>query len=268
MVREVMREVPPRRGNQNSRRVARRGVESGAGAGCSSRPTVSVGGWKSARSQSSRNVKSAQTRKMETTADVNIYLPMENREHPVLNDVLRRRLPPVARYASVSSHFRRRNRKAKKMLQEKGRPTSPIFRMQERVRKVKKSTTIIVDSGVSCHMTGDSDLVHDKTPCSVVVETASGERLSATMKGFIRIQGTHGVISVRDVVLVPGLAATVLSVSKLNQKGCVLKFDEHGCSVSRGGRHMFNAPEKHGMYQVEGILALMVEKSYGVQEVL
>jgi transposase InsO family protein len=90
---------------------------------------------------------------------------------------------------------------------------------------------VILDSGASSHMTGDSSKVVNKRPYRVDVFLADGSMTQSTHMGsiqvkvFDRLTRMHYFLKLKDCLLVPGFRSTLWSVSAFNAQGHVLTFD-------------------------------------------
>lgn len=98
-----------------------------------------------------------------------------------------------------------------------------------------------LDSGASVHMTGNSgnlDWSDDIEEQKVVL--ADGKSLLTTKSGGKRIQAGNGTggtieISLKNVIVVDGLAVNLVSVQAITKKGYDVGFDGRSCSISKDG---------------------------------
>lgn len=96
----------------------------------------------------------------------------------------------------------------------------------------------LLDSGASSHMTADREDFDDyrelQAPLNITV--ASGHRLPARGVGSVKFSFDTGrVVSLRDVLHVPGLDRKLVSVNALTAKGAQVQFQNDGCDITFGG---------------------------------
>lgn len=77
----------------------------------------------------------------------------------------------------------------------------------------------VIDSGVSRHMTPDESIFVTKRDINTTITVVNGEMLKARIIEDVRIDLGGQMVNMRDVLLVPGLDANLLSMSALNRKG-------------------------------------------------
>ena len=96
----------------------------------------------------------------------------------------------------------------------------------------------IVDSGATCHMSNNKDLFVKlrelETPLEVTL--GDGRSLEGTAEGTVKLEtllpdGTTRTCRLDNVLLVPKLSYSLLSVSKASSAGKVTKFDKSGCEI-------------------------------------
>lgn len=88
-----------------------------------------------------------------------------------------------------------------------------------------------IDSGATQHMTSYGDLLDNKIDRKDKVTAANGEKINIIGVGDGRVTFNGGVIKLKKVMHVPGLAVNLLSVSQIVQNGNTVVFDARGCSV-------------------------------------
>lgn len=90
-----------------------------------------------------------------------------------------------------------------------------------------------VDYCASSHMTFRDDFMATKKESEAQVITADKGKLSARAVGdlCIRVGSGGKQLPVKDVLLVPGVTANLLSVSKMIKKGHLVFFDQEGCKI-------------------------------------
>ena len=98
----------------------------------------------------------------------------------------------------------------------------------------------IIDSGATCHMTNDHNLlkkcVELKKP--VEVQLGDGKVLNATARGTVTLYavlpgGRHKKCNLKDVLFVSDLSYNLLSVPKATGAGYNVCFDDSGCKIVR-----------------------------------
>jgi hypothetical protein len=93
--------------------------------------------------------------------------------------------------------------------------------------------TFIVDSGASVHATGDLTLFSylEETTSNKKLCMANGSIVDVTGRGTVR----HQNITLHDVLLAPGLAVNIVSVSKLGELDYTVEFRRTGCFIWDAG---------------------------------
>jgi transposase InsO family protein len=99
----------------------------------------------------------------------------------------------------------------------------------------------IIDSGASCHMTPQKNLfsvINENFRAVIVV--ANGHSIEATGKGTIEVMtrtssGGAASVKLRDVLYVPALKESLISVPQLSKEGFIVKFDQSRVNLKRNG---------------------------------
>lgn len=128
----------------------------------------------------------------------------------------------------------------------------------------------LVDSGASCHMSANNELFNDMNE-SPIQEVFIGNGDPIVVKGVgdvsLRISNldTRKTYTVRDTLYVPSLVDNLLSVSKMDQKGMTVKFEDSSCYVRTKGEKYFKiASLENGVYRViadmEQVKTVIVEE--------
>ncbi len=99
-----------------------------------------------------------------------------------------------------------------------------------------RTEEIVIDSGVSSHMTGNQDLLYQKDRCRRKVMVANGEIVDVNVKGMLKIKLPTGrYMILRDVLLIRGMTNTLISAAKmLSKDGATLKnqvFTQDKCEI-------------------------------------
>ena len=101
-----------------------------------------------------------------------------------------------------------------------------------------KSNQWIVDSGATCHMSNDEQLFSElrmlKTAQQVTL--GDGHILEATAEGTVDLEtllpdGNSRKWKLENVLLVPKLSYSLLSVAKASEAGKTTKFNKRGCEI-------------------------------------
>lgn len=92
-----------------------------------------------------------------------------------------------------------------------------------------------MDSCASMHMTKRDDWLEDKEICDTTIVAANNKSLRGTVKGSVNLKVSNGSqieqISVKEMTYVRGIAANLVSVSKITDKGYQVNFDKKGFAV-------------------------------------
>lgn len=127
--------------------------------------------------------------------------------------------------------------KKKKFKKKKDRPTSLVAFSAlpgEGQGSISTSTNSwIIDSGASSHLTAEKDSLSDYSSVRAKITVANKETLDIKGTGNVNIKlgNNLGNGSIEDVKYIPGLAANLLSVSKVTDKGSVVVFSKNSCQV-------------------------------------
>ena len=96
----------------------------------------------------------------------------------------------------------------------------------------------IVDSGATCHMSNNRDLFVELRELQIPQEVTLGDgrSLEGTAEGTVKLEtllpnGTTKKCRLENVLLVPNLSYSLLSVSKASSARKVTKFDSSGCEI-------------------------------------
>lgn len=99
-----------------------------------------------------------------------------------------------------------------------------------------------LDSGASCHMTGRKDLLDS---CEMMEEQmvlmADGKAIRCDMKGKAYVsaedhKGHSMVVSLNNVMVVPGLSANLISVQAITKTGYSVIFRDRDCQIVKGSK--------------------------------
>lgn len=112
-----------------------------------------------------------------------------------------------------------------------------------------------IDSGASCHMTHDRNLLNDFEASfgNGDITVANNEKLKVLGSGTASIIMNNETIAVKDVLHVPQLSANLLSVSRMVKSGNSVTFDRNGCSVKNSVDKLLTQVQPcNGTYQING----------------
>ena len=96
-------------------------------------------------------------------------------------------------------------------------------------------STWVIDSGASCHITGNKDLMTNLREESRTIRLPNEQALKSSTVGRVRlrvkVRGNVKVLELSDVVYVEGLKINLLSVQKLDSKGISLSIKKGKCEI-------------------------------------
>lgn len=108
-------------------------------------------------------------------------------------------------------------------------------------------------SGASYHMTNDVSKLHNcHTPASsITIHTADATPLPVSLIGSV----SNKLLSFTNVLCVPHLSISLISVSKLTSSGFLISFSSTGCSVQdpRTGRQIGTGLRSGGLYYLQSL---------------
>lgn len=104
------------------------------------------------------------------------------------------------------------------------------------IAATSRSKGWLIDSGSIKHMTGEMERLENVRSCKQEVVLADGKKVSAIASGTSEFSGcdengkkVH--VKLKDVCYVPGLAANVISVSRILQEGYTISFGFKLCKI-------------------------------------
>jgi hypothetical protein len=114
----------------------------------------------------------------------------------------------------------------------------------------------IIDLGCSHHMTPNTALFkqYSMRPYHLEISLGDDSKVAATHKGTIEmailVDGREKIWMLHDVLLVPGLAYDLISVSKLTDEGKHVYFEDNGCNIvdEKTGKVVAQARKYAGHY--------------------
>jgi hypothetical protein len=118
------------------------------------------------------------------------------------------------------------------------------------------SSSWIVDSGASRHMTGDCKLFtsdYAMFPKPQPIEIANGTSLQGLGSGTIRISLAGDAVTVSNVLYVPGLTTNLLSVSQLEDRNITISTGGGALKLHLGERTIATATRIGGSYVLSSL---------------
>lgn len=117
----------------------------------------------------------------------------------------------------------------------------------------------IVDSGATCHMCNDKELFSEINGLGTLQEVTLGDGhiLQATAEGAVTLEtllpdGNTKKCTLENVLFVPKLSYSLLSVSKASEAGKITKFDNSGCEIiNKDGKVIAFATRVGNLYCLE-----------------
>ncbi|UYV75826.1 hypothetical protein LAZ67_13001452 [Cordylochernes scorpioides] len=86
----------------------------------------------------------------------------------------------------------------------------------------------VIDSGASCHMTSNRDLLKEEREVHKTIKLADDSEIISNAEGAIEIEGHNKLIRLNDVLYVEKLSGNLMSVNKLVDDNEKLLFDKDG----------------------------------------
>ncbi|RHY24458.1 hypothetical protein DYB32_008843, partial [Aphanomyces invadans] len=88
-----------------------------------------------------------------------------------------------------------------------------LFTVKETIDRPRQR--IVMDSGASCHLTGDLNLLYDQEDCARAVVVADGRKIRITKKGKLKVEGRRTDYVLSDVLYHPSLKNTLISIPRI-----------------------------------------------------
>lgn len=118
-----------------------------------------------------------------------------------------------------------------------------------------------VDSGATCHMTDNKNLLK-----SYVVDTprlftvANNQKMHSEGHSEVELllKGQPEVTKLNEIIFVPGLSTNLISVGKIASKGLEVHFDTEKCNVYCGKMPVASATKVYGIYELDTVTQQMV----------
>lgn len=144
---------------------------------------------------------------------------------------------------------------SKECLEEKNKIERIGFNFANKIEKqeecsyTRQMTNWTIDSGATCHMTNQINILEDfeKKNCGNV-KLADGSNKKSVGVGNITLIKKPEDVKIKDVLFVPELKDNLLSVSKLDEAGMTIKFGDGRCLIYRDGQIIYKAICFNGLY--------------------
>lgn len=109
-----------------------------------------------------------------------------------------------------------------------------------------------IDSGASHHLTPHIDLLKNKRQSTIeFITAADNQKLAVKCVGDLCIEVNDREIEIKDVLCVSGLAANLLSVAKIAERGHQVSFEKQMCTITnRNGEVLALANLSNGVYTI------------------
>lgn len=133
-------------------------------------------------------------------------------------------------------------------------------------QQAKKGTGWILDSGATRHITNRRELLFDFVEYAKPQSVRIGDNrmLSGVGKGSVKLKSGERIVTFTDVLLVPDMALSLLSVSQLDAKGIEFMVAKGAVIMLRGdGLELAKAHKAAGLYHIEGEMLLAAQGSGG-----
>lgn len=120
--------------------------------------------------------------------------------------------------------------------------------------KAWNSESWSIDSGATSHMTGCKNVLRDfKRDTTRHVIVADGKTIDAEGSGTVifKVQDdVDNMLTAKDVLYVPGITDSLISVAKLTDSGMDVVFEGDVCTVHQGGDFVFSGTKVDGVYKM------------------
>lgn len=122
--------------------------------------------------------------------------------------------------------------------------------------KEKTSNTWFIDSGATSHMTSNKDFFEELDQTRKIdIRLADGESREACGIGMGKLKCLNDKnqiveVKVTDVLYVPSLEGSLLSVKRLTEKGLQVKFEDNKCRIIKGRKVIAVADESSNLYKL------------------
>lgn len=113
-----------------------------------------------------------------------------------------------------------------------------------------------LDSGASSHMTGTMQLLNNLEQMKKKgVLLANGTVTNCDTKGEVMISAVNGTgcsvaVSLKDVIVVPGLSANLVSVQVITSKGFTVMFGANDCQIMKDNKIVVSGKKEGKLYRL------------------
>ncbi|CAI7788784.1 unnamed protein product [Closterium sp. NIES-54] len=114
----------------------------------------------------------------------------------------------------------------------------------------------VLDTGATQHMTASATLLNNVTTVAPVKRVMFGNRdtLDVTGQGDLRLMVDGGPLTIKNVLVVPGLGANLLSVSQFTRKGMRVNIEGTTMALSTAdGVHIGTARQAGGLFMLDAL---------------
>ncbi|CAI5961426.1 unnamed protein product [Closterium sp. NIES-64] len=114
----------------------------------------------------------------------------------------------------------------------------------------------VLDTGATQHMTASATLLNNVTTVAPVRRVMFGNRdtLDVTGQGDLRLMVDGGPLTIKNVLVVPGLGANLLSVSQFTRKGMRVNIEGTTMALSTAdGVHIGTARQAGGLFMLDAL---------------
>lgn len=149
------------------------------------------------------------------------------------------------------------NEAENKEIQRTGYNFIDEVRKDEQCNQVKQVSSWTIDSGATCHMTREQDILENfiKKDCGTV-KLADGSNKRSVGVGNVTLQQSDeddDYVNIKNVLCVPELDDNLLSISKLDEAGMMIQFKEGKCLIFKDDKIVFSANNFNGLYTLNAV---------------
>lgn len=142
-----------------------------------------------------------------------------------------------------------------KKIAEKGEQSGMAKNAFSAFTSQHKANDWYVDSGASCHMTPNGNVLFNKQNSTIKeILAANNESMQVKSVGKTVLKLNKDEIEVKNVLHVPDLTVSLLSVSKIVENNNTIIFDKkYGCTIKNANNEVIaNCKSEHGVYKFSG----------------
>lgn len=151
------------------------------------------------------------------------------------------------------------------MINDKEESEEMLLNIEDTPDHTNNPTQWILDSGATCHITCQRNLLTDFTPIvGRKVKVANGFQLNIVGKGKVKIESKNSngqtKILLTDVMYVPEIKGNFISIGELTRKGAQLIFHRDHCDLLLNNKVLATFKFAHNLFKLN-------EELYSVREV-